>query len=89
MMIQMEKMSDMMKSTKLKAWYVAAYPADDLAEEMNDGSTFYGLFECLDRRSDVYKYIGIGDSVIRERLFRKLAELMEVDYDYIYNQWLL
>jgi hypothetical protein len=27
--------------------------------------------------------------LIRERVFTKLAEIMEVDYDYIYYQWLL
>lgn len=85
----MEKMIATMQATELKAWYMAAYPTDDLAEDMKDGSTFYGLFECLDCHGDVYEYIGIGDSVIRERLFRKLAEIMKVDYDYIYNQWLM
>lgn len=28
------------------------------------------------------------DSLVRERLFAKLAELLEVDYDVVYNYWL-
>jgi hypothetical protein len=37
---------------------------------------------------DVYRYIGVADSVIRERLFERLAEELEVSYDYVYNLWL-
>ena len=28
------------------------------------------------------------DTIVRERIFIKLAEIMNVDYDYIYEQWL-
>ena len=31
---------------------------------------------------------GVGDSVVRENIFQKLAELRNVDYDVIYNEWL-
>lgn len=77
-------------NTKLKEWYVQNFPTDDLAEAINEEKTFYDLFKCLDRYGDVYsECMGSGvDSIIRERLFRKLAEIMSVDYDYIYNQWL-
>jgi hypothetical protein len=43
----------------------------------------------LDTYQDVYKYIGIADSIIRERIFEKLANEMGIDYNEIYNQWLL
>jgi hypothetical protein len=28
------------------------------------------------------------DSIVRERAFKKLSELLGVDYDYVYEQWL-
>jgi hypothetical protein len=30
----------------------------------------------------------VYDSIIRERLFEKLAEELEVGYEYVYNLWL-
>ena len=49
----------------------------------------FSITNALDTYKDIYEVVGVGDSVIRERIFVKLAEIMEVDYDYIYNQWLL
>lgn len=75
-------------NTKIKDWYVATYPTDELGQKLTENKTFYDLFEALDFHQDVYKLFGVDDSLIRERLFEKLAELMECDYEYIYNQWL-
>lgn len=75
--------------TRLRSWYMKAYPTDSCGQYIDKNATFYGLFETLDARKNVYGYIGEADSVIRERLFEKLAEIMNVDYDYIYDQWML
>jgi hypothetical protein len=72
---------------KLKTYYLEQYPTDDLGIEIDADATFEGLFETLDRYRDVYEYIGVYDSVIRERLFNRLAEVMEVPYEEVYNQW--
>jgi hypothetical protein len=72
---------------KLKTYYLEQYPTDDLGIEIDADATFEGLFETLDRHRDVYEYIGVYDSVIRERLFNRLAEVMEVPYEEVYNQW--
>ena len=37
---------------------------------------------------DVYNILGVGDSVIRERVFEELSEILEIDYDVIYQKWL-
>lgn len=72
-----------------KEWYRGEYPTDDLVEEIKDTVTFKDIFEALDNYEDIYEVIGNGiDSIVRERIFNKLATLMEVDYDYIYEQWL-
>jgi len=77
----------------IKAWYLKAYSDDyEVASEMNDNATFEGLFETLDSYEDVYEYIfdnDYSDSVVRERVFEKLASIMDVDYDEVYEQWLL
>ena len=33
---------------------------------------------------DVYEVIGVGDSLVRERLFEALADVTHYDYDTIY-----
>lgn len=72
----------------VKEWYRGEYPTDDLVEEIKDTVTFEDIFEALDNYRDIYNEIGTADSLVRERIFNKLVTLMEVDYDYIYEQWL-
>ena len=74
---------------EIKAWYTSKYPNDDLGRELISGVTFTNLFTALDTYKDIYEVLGVGDSIIRERVFSKLAEVMNVDYEYIYSQWLL
>lgn len=73
----------------IKEFYLNNYPTDELGNEIHTKATFIGLFEVLDTYKDVYEYIGVHDSIIRERIFEKLANEMGVDYNEIYNQWLL
>lgn len=73
---------------KVKDWYCATYPTDDMGEEIDGSITFEDVFDCLDNHCDIYDCLGVYDSIIRERVFEKLAEIMDVDYDYIYDQWL-
>jgi hypothetical protein len=73
----------------IKEYYLSKYPTDELGNEIHTKATFIGLFEVLDTYKDVYDYIGVHDSIIRERIFEKLANEMRVDYNEIYNQWLL
>ena len=76
------------ENTKIKEWYMTEYPDDELGEEMNKDVTFHDLFVVLDTYKSVYDTLNVWDSIIRERVFSKLAEIMNVDYDYIYEQWL-
>ena len=73
---------------KIKEFYLNAYPTDELGLELNENATFVGLLNCLYEGNDVYDYIGEGDSLIRERLFEKLAQDLGSSYDYVYNLWL-
>ena len=40
----------------------------------------------------IYDYMGVGDcvgdSLVRERLFTRLSEMLGLDYDHVYELWL-
>lgn len=77
------------ENTKIRDYYMTIFPTDDLGREIDGDRTFGDLFDCLDCYHDVYDLIGVRDSVIRERLFSALAELMGVPYREIYDQWMM
>ena len=61
---------------KIKDWYTKNYPKDELGERMNNTNTFED------------NVTGVGDSLIRERLFEHLAKVKGVEYKFIYEKWL-
>jgi hypothetical protein len=71
----------------IRQFYLENYPTDELGLELNENTSFAGLLNQLIVGGDVYRYIGVGDSIIRERLFERLAEELEVRYGYVYNLW--
>ena len=73
---------------KIREFYLEAYPSDDMGKDINPNATFAGLLNQLIVSGDVYAYLYVYDSIIRERLFEKLAEELEVSYEYVYNLWL-
>lgn len=75
-------------NVNIKKWYMENYPTDEMGYELNEDVDFDDLFMTLDNYGDVYELLGAYDSLIRERVFGKLSELMNVDYSYIYEQWL-
>ena len=72
----------------IKEFYLNNYPTDELGVELNENTNFTGLLNELFTDNDVYGYIGVGDSIIRERLFSKLSEILNCPYDYVYDLWL-
>ena len=71
----------------VKEWYLKNYPADELGVEIRDNVTFSGAFNCLDNYGDIYLYMGVWDSIVRERIFEELASRAGVGYQYIKEQW--
>jgi hypothetical protein len=72
----------------IKEFYLNTYPTDELGEELNENATFVGLLATLYDGGDVYDYIGVGDSIIRERLFEELANQLNNPYDFVYDLWM-
>ena len=75
--------------TNIREYYTENFPTDELGLEINENATFEGLSTVLDNYGDVYEYIGVGDSMIRERLFWALSQLISTPYNEIYTQWLM
>ena len=72
----------------IREFYLENYPNDELGVSLNVTPTFAGLLNQLIVGGDIYQYIGVSDSIIRERLFERLAEELEVSYDYVNDLWL-
>lgn len=77
------------KNTYVKDWYIKKYPNDEIGQNLKDNINFYDLFYALDNYQNIYEFAGIDDSIIRERLFEKLSEIMKCEYDEVYDQWML
>jgi hypothetical protein len=71
----------------IREYYLTNFPTDELGAEINPTATFGNLWAAI-RGGCVYEYIGVFDSVIRERVFEKFSEITRHDYDYIYQEWL-
>jgi hypothetical protein len=74
---------------KIQKWYVNEFPTDELGVEINSTITFNDLLLALDSSKEIYSFLGVHDSIVRERVFDELSVRMGVDYDYIYDKWLL
>lgn len=72
----------------IKEFYLNNYPTDELGIELNENVTFSGLLNELCQSGDIYRYLNVWDSLVRERLFTKLSEELQSSYDYVYNLWL-
>lgn len=73
----------------IREYYMENYPTDELGVEINENATLEGLYAVLTIGGDVYEYIGVHDSMIRERLFWAVSQLTATPYNEIYTQWLM
>lgn len=76
------------EQTEVRAYYMDKYATDELGEQIRMGVTFKDVFHALDNRVCVYDLLNVHDSLVRERVFEALSEVMGCEYDYIYSQWL-
>ena len=72
----------------IKNYYLENFSTDELGLELNCNTTFAGLLHQLFLGKCVYEYIGVYDSIVRERLFEGLAKEIEAPYEFVYNIWL-
>ena len=74
-------------SLKIKDWYKKNFSDDELGDEIDDRATFGTLYSYLKNNKEVYDILA-NDSIVRERCFKKLSKILNVDYDNIYYMWL-
>ena len=69
-------------------WYVQNFPSDELGRDIDPKLTFDDALKAVSLGSGFYDAIGVGDSVVRGRVFQELADRNGVSYDNIYEAWL-
>ncbi|MDE6028734.1 MAG: ssDNA-binding domain-containing protein [Clostridiales bacterium] len=75
--------------SSVKKWYVRTFPSDEIASTLSDSVTFDDVRRTILDGKDIYATLGgSADSVVRERVFRGLADVLNVDYGAVYNDWL-
>ena len=76
-------------NSRVKDWYEKTYPTDELGSEINNALRFADVVNCLNRNEDVYNVLNVIDSIVRERVFDQISQILHVSYDVIYEKWLL
>ena len=69
----------------IKNWYKKEFPTDEAYKDINSQANFQELIKNI---PNVYEYLYIHDSLIRERVFTQLAKINDLEYNDIYNIWL-
>lgn len=77
-----------LKKYKVSEWYKNTYSTDSLKDSLKENVTFFDVFKDMANGKNIYDTIGVSDSLIRERLFREMAIMINTDYDIIYYLWL-
>lgn len=72
--------------SSIRKWYGETYPEDEIKNDIKDIS-FRKALDAIDEGKDFYGVIGVGDSVVRDRIFQKLSEIKGRSYDDIYQAW--
>lgn len=70
---------------EIKTWYKNTYP-NDYSAWVAPNVTFSDLFKMLVHKENVYAVL--GGSIEREKCFERIAELMGVEYNFVYRLWL-
>lgn len=73
------------KTNKLKKLYCMAYPTDKLGEKIRENATVESVLKTPWR---VYDITGVGDSLMRERIFDIVSRRKKITYNSIYDAWL-
>ena len=72
----------------IREFYLKSYPLDELGFDINESATFVGLLHVIHTKQNVYQYIGVYDSLIRESIFEELANILGVNYGYVFDLWM-
>lgn len=74
--------------SSIRDWYTQAFPDDGLGRHIDPDATFAGAVKFMAGGGDVYEYLGVGDSWVRENVFSKIAAITGAEYDDVCDVWL-
>lgn len=74
-------------SDSVHVWYRSAFPEDGLGEKIDPDLTFREAEEAVALGGGFYDALGVGDSVVRERVFTEIARRDGIDYGDVYEAW--
>ena len=87
--METSKMTTYNKRTKVLDFYRSFYSNDEEGKNIDPNLTFSSLLKGMRKGLDFYEMVGVGDSIIRKRIFVALADLYSNnDYGEIYNLWM-
>ena len=72
----------------IKEFYNEAFSSDTMGLDINPKATFLEMLNVINTGSDLYEYLGVYDSLIRERIFTEVSTRLNCSYNDIYNVWL-
>lgn len=72
----------------IREFYCKNYPLDELGLDINEHANFVGLLHAIYTGQNVYHYIGVYDSLMRESIFEELANILGVSYGYVFDLWM-
>ena len=74
--------------SSIRDWYTQAFPDDELGYIIDPDATFAGAVKFMAYGGEVYEYLGVVDSLVRENVFSKIAAITGVEYEDVYDLWL-
>ena len=75
-----------MLQQQIKTFYIDCFNDVEGGQELK-AITFGELLQALENGIEFYSYTGACDSIVRERLFILLANILGKKYSYIYDLW--
>ena len=79
-----------LRATNVREWYMSNYPTDDLGPKIRADISMWDVVGLLNAGLGhrIYDFLHVGDSIVRERIFGRIAKLVGCDYDDVYYTWL-
>lgn len=79
-----------LKRVNIKKWYKATYPGDPIINKINNKIDFLDIVDLLTNSYNIYDFLGVYDSLLRERIFKQLVIYSDDlnSYDDFYNLFL-
>jgi len=71
----------------IKEFYTSTYSTDTLGQDINPKATFLEMLNVINEGNDLYEYLGVYDSLIRERIFTEVSTRLNCSYNDICNVW--